>query len=84
MLSFCYNIIPTLSLSSGPQDIKLSGVNSSFLKVEGLHIDEAVGSPTHYQFELCVWDYHNLTDTSNVTISYTKSACGHNHFTKLE
>ena len=59
---------------SGPQDLILSGANSSVLQVKGLHIDAGVGSPTVYQFQLCVWDYHNLTNTSNVTITYRKGS----------
>lgn len=60
---------------TGPQDLVLSGANSSFLKVDGLHIDAALGSPTLYQFKLSVWDYHNLTNTSTVTITYRKGNC---------
>ena len=51
----------------------MSGANTSVLKVQGLHIDESHGSPTVYQFQLSVWDYHNLTDTTNVTLTYIKS-----------
>jgi len=43
------------------------------LYVHGLHIDESVGSPTTYQFQLVIWDYQNITDSANVTISYYKS-----------
>lgn len=50
----------------------MTGSNSPILKVANLHIDEAVGSPTLYQFQLYIWDYHNLTDASNVTITYRK------------
>lgn len=53
----------------------MSGSKTPFLEVRGLRIDEALGSPTVYQFELCVWDYHNLTDTANVTLIYKKSKC---------
>lgn len=58
---------------SGPGNIVMSGNKTSVLKVKGLHIDKDLGSPTVYQFQLCVWDYHNLTDTATVTITYKKS-----------
>ena len=57
---------------TGPHDLLLDGLNSSLLQVEGLHIDANKGSPTLYQFQLTVWDYHNLTNTSTVTITYRK------------
>ena len=57
---------------TGPHDLVLSGADSPLLTVEGLHIDEKIGSPTLYQFQLSVWDYHNLTNTSTVTITYRK------------
>lgn len=58
---------------SGPRDdVALSGANTSLLKVTGLHIDQSTGSPTYYEFQLLVWDSHNLTATDNVTIQYRK------------
>lgn len=53
-------------------DVVLKGKNSSLLEVQGLHIDENTGSPTLYHFQLCVRDYHNLTDIANVTVVYRK------------
>ena len=58
--------------ASGPTDIELSGVNRDKLTVKGLHIDEAVGSPTLYEFMLTVVDYANLTDNDTVFITYRK------------
>ena len=58
---------------SGPDDVRLTGVHSTVLSVHGLHIDESVGSPTTYQFQLTVWDYLNLTDLANASITYYKS-----------
>ncbi len=57
---------------TGPSDLVLSGADSPYLTVEGLHIDAAMGSPTLYLFQLSIWDYHNLTNTSTVTITYRK------------
>jgi len=57
---------------SGPDDVILSGEDTPFLVVKGLHIDKAVGSPTKYTFQVHVWDYHNLTDAANVTVTYKK------------
>ena len=57
---------------SGPRDITLRGVHSPWLQVDKLHVDATVGSPTLYQFQLTVWDYLNLTNTSTVSITYRK------------
>lgn len=57
---------------SGPDDVVLNGTNCSVLTVSDLHIDEQSGSPTLYQFQLTVWDYHNSTDSDNVTLTYRK------------
>lgn len=67
-------------LYSGPHDIELTGADMPVLHVDKLHVDESVGSPSLYQFQLCVVDYHNLTDIANVTIAYYKSktACAGN------
>lgn len=68
-------------LFSGPEDVSMTGGNTSILLVKGLHIDEDLGSPTEYQFQVHIWDYHNLTDSANVTIiyrkgKYTSAICG--------
>lgn len=57
----------------GPTDVSLSGVATNALTVSGLHIDEAVGSPTRYLFRLTVVDYRNLTDSDTVQIIYRKN-----------
>ena len=58
---------------SGPTDVELSGVDTNTLTVSSLHIDESVGSPTYYQFQLTVTDYRNLTDTDIATVIFKKS-----------
>ena len=63
--------LPSFS-ASGPTDVHLSGVNTNILTVEGLHIDESVGSPTLYEFMLTVVDYANLTDNDTVFVVYRK------------
>lgn len=59
------------TLLEGPSDIHLEGTNMSLLRVHNLHISDV--SPTLYKFQLTVFDYRNLTNSTIVYIQYIKS-----------